>query len=137
MLTEGLAYEVTVELDQHRRDRFEEWFPNVVLDWTTQPEVRSFRVYRGVDHEGLGLRLVFTFASEAAWERFVQRSAHRERMDRLEAVCETVRTALWAPAAVSLKGSERTIVGPAPDGGETWELAEAFDGSAALVESQQ
>lgn len=110
MLTDGVVYEVTVELDEQQRERFEEWFPNVVLDWTTQPAVRSFRVHRGVDDDGERLRLSFAFQSETDWERFVQRGAHRERMAHLESLARSVHTALWAPAAVSLNGSGSAIV---------------------------
>ncbi|GAB3684993.1 hypothetical protein GCM10028857_14740 [Salinarchaeum chitinilyticum] len=116
MLSDGVAYEVTVELSDRHRERFEEWFPNVVLDWTTQPDVRSFRIYRGVDDDGEQVRFVFTFGAEADWERFVQRSAHRERMARLESVSAAVRTALWAPAAVALHGDGDAIVRVAESG---------------------
>ncbi|WP_248515143.1 antibiotic biosynthesis monooxygenase family protein [Salinarchaeum laminariae] len=110
MLTDGVAYEVTVELSDRHRDRFESWFSNVVLDWTTQPDVRSFQAFRGVDDDGERLRLVFTFEDETAWERFVQRSAHRERMAHLESVSAAVSTALWAPGAVSLTDDGPAIV---------------------------
>lgn len=111
MLNDGIAYEVTIELDDRHRDRFEEWFPNVVLDWGTQPDVRAFRVYRGVDDDGERVRFVFTFEDEAAWERFVQRSAHRERMARLESLTVDVRTALWVTGAVRLHGDGPVIAG--------------------------
>jgi heme-degrading monooxygenase HmoA len=110
VVTDGVTYEVTVELEKHHRERFDEWFPNVVLDWTTQPDVRSFRVQRGVDDDGHRLRFQFTFESETDWERFTQRGAHRERMARLESIAASVRTALWAPAAVSLGGEGDAIV---------------------------
>jgi heme-degrading monooxygenase HmoA len=109
VLNDGIAYEVTIELDDRHRDRFEEWFPNVVLDWGTQPDVRAFRVYRGVDDDGERVRFVFTFEEESAWERFVQRSAHRERMTRLESLTVDVRTALWATGAVRLHGDGPVI----------------------------
>lgn len=124
MLNDGIAYEVTVELDEANRDRFEEWFPNVVLDWSTQPDVRAFRVYRGVDDDGERVRFVFSFGSEVAWERFVQRSAHRERMTRLESLTSDVHTALWAPGAVRLHGDGPVIAG-AEDGLGTIEDAAA------------
>lgn len=110
MIADGVAYEVTVELDDDATERFESWFPNVVLDWTTQPDVRSFRVHRGVDADGERLRFVFTFATEADWERFVQRSAHRERMDHLESLASVLRTTLWAPGAIALGGDGPAIV---------------------------
>ncbi|AGN02126.1 hypothetical protein L593_10905 [Salinarchaeum sp. Harcht-Bsk1] len=110
MIADGVAYEVTVEFGDGDRDRFESWFPNVVLDWTTQPDIRSFRVHRGVDADGERLRFVFTFETEDDWERFVQRSAHRERMDHLESVAETVRTTLWTPGAIALGGDGPAIV---------------------------
>lgn len=110
VLTDGVVYEVTVEVDEHRRERFEEWFPNVVLDWTTQPAVRSFRVYRGVDDGGERLRFAFAFENEADWERFAQRGGHRERMAHLESLAGSVHTALWVPAAVSLHGDGPAIV---------------------------
>lgn len=111
MLSDAVAYEVTVARSDQDRDRFVAWFPSVVLDWSTQPEVRSFRVYHGVDGVGGQFRLVFTFASEAAWERFVRRPAHRERMARLEGLASAVRTALWTPGAVRLVGDDPVIVG--------------------------
>lgn len=114
MLTDGVTYEVTVEVPDRHRSRFEEWFPTVVLDWTTQPEVRSFRVQRGVEDEGRLIRLVFAFEGEAEWEQFVERSAHRERMAHLETVSAVVRTALWSPAAVSLTGDGPLLVPPQP-----------------------
>lgn len=128
MLNDGIAYEVTVELDEAKRDRFEEWFPNVVLDWSTQPDVRAFRVYRGVEDDGERVRFVFRFGSEVAWERFVQRSAHRERMARLESLTADVHTALWAPGAVRLHGDGPVIAGADEGLGTIEDAAAAWPG---------
>lgn|GEM_PF-2882753 len=110
MLIDGIAYEITIEMPARHGDRFDEWFPNVVLDWTIQPDVRGFRVFRGVDADSVRIRLVFTFDSMEDWERFVQRGAHRERMRKLESVAADVDTALWEPGAVTLQGDGSAIV---------------------------
>lgn len=124
----GLEYEVRFEVGDVQA--FDDWFPDAVVEWATLPGVELFRVDRGVDGDRQWLRVTLGFDDYGDWNAFVQLERHRETMARLEDVSESVRTALWAPGAVSFSADGPAVVGLESD---VREASQAFDLDAAAT----
>lgn len=104
----GVVYEVSFDVEDG--DRFEEWFPEAFLEWSTLPGADRVRTFRGIDGEREWIRVRFGFDRYEDWRSFVQREPHQDAMAMLEHVSESVETALWRPAAVRLSGGDEAIV---------------------------
>lgn len=104
----GVVYEVSFDVDDD--GRFEEWFPETYLEWSTLPGTDRVRTFRGIDGEREWIRVRFCFDRYEDWRSFVQQETHQDAMAMLEHVSSSVETALWRPSAVRISGGGAAVV---------------------------
>ena len=103
-------YDVAFVIPDDDLEAFESWRPEATCQWSFDDRVRSFDEQHACGGRRTEGRFVFGFRSLTDWADFIDGAVHRENMDRLEALAETIDESLWYPSWSPPKGSDRTII---------------------------
>jgi len=95
-------YEITYEVSPERRDEYDRWIPEALIDWLERSEVEVFQAYRNETGAERKLKLVFQFDDRETWAAFVGSDVHAANIKRLHVLAASVDEGLWKPSVVPL-----------------------------------
>jgi len=130
MLDNHNVYEIEFDVPARRRESFEKWLSEDIVEWVSHDAVAFFEVFQNDTGMSPEVKFVFGFETMEEWATFVGSDVHKAAIESLNGIAENRDAVLWQRASVKLDDTlERTI----GDGGH-YRAAERH--SAGAIRSQ-
>lgn len=108
------VYEIEFDVPARRRESFEEWLSEDIVEWVSHEAVAFFEVFQNDTGMSPEVKLVFGFETMEEWATFVGSNAHKAAIESLNAIAENRDAVLWQRASVTLDDTHDRPLG---DGG--------------------
>ncbi|MEF8827454.1 MAG: hypothetical protein V5A49_00370 [Haloarcula sp.] len=108
------VYEIEFDVPARRREAFEDWVSDDIVEWVSHETVAFFEVFQNDTGMSPEVKFVFGFETLKEWATFVGSDEHEEAIDTLETLAENREAVLWQRASVKL---DDTLDRPVGDGG--------------------
>ncbi|ACV47679.1 hypothetical protein Hmuk_1564 [Halomicrobium mukohataei DSM 12286] len=108
------VYEIEFDVPASRRDAFEEWLSEDIVEWVSHETIAYFQVFQNDTGMSPEVKFVFGFETLEEWATFVGSAAHEDAIESLSGLAENREAILWQRASVKL---DETLDRPVGDGG--------------------
>ena len=119
MLDTHLVYEIEFDVPARRREPFDEWLSEGLVEWVSHETVASFDVFQNDTGMSPEVKFGFGFETLEQWAAFVGSDEHENAIDRLSLLAENREAVLWQRGSVKL---DDTLERPISDGGPIREI---------------
>jgi|GEM_PF-521809 hypothetical protein len=119
MLDAHNVYEIEFDVPPCRRESFDDWLTEDVVEWVSHGTVAFFEVFQNDTGMSPEVKFVFGFETLEQWATFVGSDAHDAAIDSLSQLAENREAVLWQRASVKL---DDTLDRPIGDGGGVREI---------------
>jgi len=114
MLDAHNVYEIEFDVPARRRESFEDWLSDDIVEWVSHETVVFFEVFQNDTGMSPEVKFVFGFETLKEWATFVGSDEHEAAIDSLGTLAENREAILWQRASVKL---DETLDRPIGDGG--------------------